>query len=488
MNEIKEMLRQLNKGKQVEENLPAYVETLNDLYHRMALLNLSMEYYLLYDILQDQDDEDRDYLAEILDDGDVKNEKYLSDNLAGIHRIIDRVFCRNKELQKEEAEELTAEVKKIRTDVKERMEFLTIYADKYTVFEYVTERMGLQFVSDFEETDPEDFIVDTLQYIFEEETSSSINANIREVLSELPVRMARSKYFQMLEDGISVYKGMEKSMLNRFLYMIKPSMFLSEPKTKGKYYREFQSVADKLEGKKFSEMPEEEFDKISFELMDSGVKMDEIGDFYMDMQPVINDLYAYLISYEGQGEEDKISNACVEILKIVQSLFEAKKWEPVPEENDALFQVLMGKQEKIAADIMKLEGLEEFLWKNYKSKIEELGLAHNFQNLEILQKLLANHSTFVDFDEEEDDTIVDDSYIHQKTAELVEQLKERFEKQDIRVNRGVIAKTISKFPGFFTSSEELEEHIRESITRCQDVAERQSSINIITSLWEDSIW
>ncbi len=49
----------------------------------------------------------------------------------------------------------------------------------------------------------------------------TINYKIQDVIGQLPVRLTKNKFFEMLSDGMSVYEGGTKESLNSFLYMIR---------------------------------------------------------------------------------------------------------------------------------------------------------------------------------------------------------------------------------------------------------------------------
>ncbi|MCI8410735.1 MAG: hypothetical protein HFJ09_15985, partial [Lachnospiraceae bacterium] len=328
------------------------------------------------------------------------------------------------------------------------------------------------------------FVKQTLQFIFSGEDNVVINENIKEVLAELPVRMARSKYFQLIENSMSVYKGAEKSALDRFVYMLETSAMLYEPEGVGEYFNEIQEFADSLGEWTFADMSEHDFRDMYASLEEYASKIEEIANIYVDVQIVLNSLYCYLLSYEEQSSADGSEEACLAILRTLHQMFEEKEWKVIPEETAAKLVLTEGKQEKLIEDMMQLQGAFYKLVEGHQDKIEDLGLSEEFTRLEMEQQLLSAGSTFVDFQTEEEEEIAEEEYVLKKTAELITKLKDQFAKQEMCVNRAVIAATISKFPVFFTSSKEVEEYVHEALTRCKDTAERQASMNLIQLLWD----
>lgn len=469
MSSVKNLVYELNKGKQLDTNIPFYKDVLKDIYNQTSFLHLAMEYYVLYEILQERAGRDN---------------AYLSEDLAIVHKVMGQVFCREEHLSAEEVEEFIVEIEDVRSDVIRKMELLTMYTDKLQIYEHIVNRMELQFESDFEETEVEPFVKQTLQFIFNGKDNVVINENIKEVLAELPVRMARSKYFQLIENSMSVYKGSEKSALDRFVYMLETSAMLYEPDGAGEYFKEIHEFANSLDEYIFADMSEHDFNDLYDSLEEYAEEIEEVANLYVDIQTLLNSLYCYLLSYGEQNCADGSEEACLEILKTLHQMFEEKTWQGIPEETAEKLVLTEGKQEKLVEDMMQLQGVFYKLVEGHQNKIEELGLSEDFSRLEMEQQLLSVASTFVDFQTEEEEGIADENYVLEKTGELIAKLKDRFASQEMCVNRAVIAATISKFPVFFTSSKEVEEYIQEALNRCKDVAERQASMNLIQLLWD----
>lgn len=469
MNTMKNLVYELNKGKQLDTNIPFYKGVLKDIYNQISFLHLAMEYYVLYEILQEREGKDN---------------AYLSEDLEIVHKVIGQIFCKNDSLSTKELEAFIVEIEEVRKDVIRKMELLTMYTDKLQIYEHIVNRMELQYDSDFEETEVEPFVKQTLQFIFSGKDNVMINENIKEVLAELPVRMARSKYFQLIENSMSVYKGADKSALDRFVYMLETSAMLYEPEGVGEYFNEIREFADSLDERTFADMSEHDYWDLYNSLEEYASLLEDIANVYVDFQTVLNSLYCYLLSYEEQGAADGSEEACLTILGTLHQMFEEKKWEPIPEETAAKLVLTEGKQEKLIEDMMQLQGAFYKLVEGHQDKIEELGLSEEFARLEMEQQLLSTGSTFIDFQTEEEEEIAEEGYVLKKTAELIAKLKEQFANQEMCVNRAVIAATISKFPVFFTSSKEVEEYVHEALTRCKDTAERQASMNLIQLLWD----
>ncbi len=468
MSQAKDLVRAIKKGKELEKNLPIYRNRLFDIYHQVSLLHVTMDYFVLYETLQEKSGKENGYLA---------------DTISEINQVIQTIFI-DGIFGEEEKKEQIARILSARDEVIRMMKILTMYTDKLQIYEHVVNRMELKFENQIELADVDTFVQKVYQYIFSGKDNVVINESIKEVLAELPVRMARSKYFQMIENSMSVYKDADKSALDRFVYMLETSAMLYEPEGVGEYFLDIKEFSDHLGKMCFSAMSEAEFRMVYDELQEKAEFIEEVADLYVSIQGLLNSLYCYETSFQGQEHEKESEQACLAIIKGVNQLFAEGNWADIPQKIQEKLVLTEGKQESLVEEMMQLEAGLMDIQMGQEEKLEQLGMLADFDKLDAMQQLLAASGTFVEFEEEAVEETADEAYVMEETAKLLEKLKVQFAENEMCVNRAVIAATISKFPVFFTSSKEVEEYIRESLERCQDDAERQASMNVIQAIME----
>lgn len=469
MSQIKDLVREINKGKNLEHNIPFYRDVLFDIYNQTAFLHITMDYFVLYETLQEKNGEENGY---------------LKDAIKVINQVVNAAFCQET-LTDEKISELLEELLKIRDDVINKMKILTMYTDKLQIYEHVVNRIELRYEDKIELADVDTFVQKVCRYIFSGKDNVVINESIKEVLAELPVRMARSKYFQLIENSMSVYKDSDKSAVDRYVYMLETSAMLYEPDGVGEYFLDIKEFVDRLSQVTFSELSEAQFRDIYHELEEKAEYIADIADLYVGIQGVLNNLYCYLTSYQPQPLTDESDLACLVIVQEVEALFREGTWQEIPEDTMNKLVQIEGKQERLVDEMLQLETVLMELQIGHQEDIEKLGLEEDFGKLDAMQQLLASSGTFVEFDEEQEEEVADEAYILAETQKLLEKLKQQFADNEMCVNRAVIAATISKFPVFFTSSKEVEEYVKEALERCQDDAERQASMNVIQAIMED---
>lgn len=468
MSQAKDLVRAIKKGKELEKNLPIYRNRLFDIYHQVSLLHVTMDYFVLYETLQEKSGKENGYLA---------------DTISEINQVIQTIFIDGISSEEEKKEQI-AKILSARDEVIRMMKILTMYTDKLQIYEHVVNRMELKFENQIELAEVDTFVQKVYQYIFSGKDNVVINESIKEVLAELPVRMARSKYFQMIENSMSVYKDADKSALDRFVYMLETSAMLYEPEGVGEYFLDIKEFSDRLGKMCFSAMSEAEFRMVYDELQEKAEFIEEVADLYVSIQGLLNSLYCYETSFQGQEHEKESEQACLAIIKGVNQLFAEGNWADIPQEIQEKLVLTEGKQESLVEEMMQLEAGLMDIQMGQEEKLEQLGMLEDFDKLDAMQQLLAASGTFVEFEEEAVEETADEAYVMEETAKLLEKLKVQFAENEMCVNRAVIAATISKFPVFFTSSKEVEEYIRESLERCQDDAERQASMNVIQAIME----
>lgn len=466
MGNIRELIRNINKGKNLQENIPIYQERLSALYEQMALLRLTMEYYVLYETLQDSEGKEKGYLSEVI-------------------KVVNQVAkeaCSDEDMTEKKREELLLLLEKTREEVIAKMKILTMYTDRLAIYEHVINRVELKFENEYALTDVDMFAKKVCQYIFNGKDNVVVNENIKEVLGELPVRMARSKYFQLIENSMSVYKDSDKSSVDRFVYMLETSAMLYEPEGTKEYFEEIREFSERMAKVQFSALADQEFRMIYDELQKNAMVISEIADLYVGIQNVLNSMYCYLASKNKDKEMSEAEEACLQVITTISHLFADGKWQDIPAEAEEQLVFTEGKQEEISDDLMKLEGILEELTLAHKEELISLGMEEHFERLKVVQQLISAAGTFVELHQVQNTEPADEAYIAQETSKLIDKLKNLFANSEMCIVRAIIAATISKFPVFFTSSKEVEEYVLDSLQRCSDDAERQASINVIEDI------
>lgn len=470
LKQIKELIREINNGENLNENIPIYTKKLIEVYQKSALLGLTFNYDTLYEIILEED---------------KKNVEKIKDSLNKINEVICKVFVEgNRTLDSMETYLLT--LKQIREDNTSKMHVLTAIADKIQNYEYVLNRIELKYQDNIIVSDEMEFVKKVLNYIFSIKDNVVINENIKEVIGQLPIRMARTYYFQLIKNSLSAYIGGDKSSVESFLYMIETSAMLYETEKGKEYFPEAFSFIGEMEEINFSKLEECDYLRIVEKLEKQAKNILELSDIYLEIQGIVNSLYAFILTLKYHEEiKGKEMDACKYIIGRVYQQFRSEKWNDISEE--------------LVEQLVKTEGLQEEFYEVatkyeailYKVRIDnclvvdELKQTKKLETLSMIQKLLST-SKFIELETCEIEEVADDIYVEEKTKDLLDRLLIQFKQNQMCLNRAVIANTISKFPVFFSSAEEVKEYIENALQSCQDIAEKQACINIIEDIIEEA--
>jgi hypothetical protein len=465
---LKLMIKQLNDGQNLEVNLPQYSSGMMDSYYKNALTRLTMQYYTLYEVLKDED---------------FSNKKEIKPILDAIDQTIHFAF--DCQVEKQNMEEVIGTLDKARNEIIQKMHVLTAYVDRIQIYEYVLNRMELNFEENVAVIEEEEFVQKVIQYIFHTKDNMVINEKIKEIIGQLPIRMTKTKFFELVKNSLSIYKDGDKSSVDTYLYMLETSSMLYHPEGMGKVFPEFQTFLSELEHVDYKNLTKEEHTELSDKIPVTAERITEITDLYISLQEVLNSLYAYLLadSY-AVLPDDKEIQVCKEIVTSIHQLFEEEKGTEIPKELEDKLLLLEGCQEILYETCVLYEAVLFSVKESNHKLIESLMLDKIFERLLVIQKLLSP-SMFMELYKEEDKEKADQAYIGKVTDELIEKLTIEFKKNQTRVNRAVIANTISKMPVFFNSSDEVVDHITASFEQCYDRAEKKVCMDIINSIMEE---
>lgn len=463
------MIKGIYDGKNLEEFLPQYANRYISLNRQYGILRLTMEYFTIYQIASEEEN---------------PSMQNAMDTLEFINNIIRETF--SKGYNQEESETTIKKLHDMRNEVIKKMQILTSYTDKLQIYEYVLNRLEFQFEENTKDIDDVLFVQKLTNFIFSPKDNIVINENIKQVLGQLPVRMTKSKYFELLRSSLSNYIGADKSALDGYLYMLRTSAMLYEPEGVSEYFTDTQSLISELEQINYSELSKEEFQVLTMKIQEEAIKINEIADIYIMLEEMLNNLYVIVLadSYIMEPDDNSIE-VCKEVILEINQLFDREDLPLVSEEVESKLYLLEGQQEKIHRESSGFQSALEVIKTTYNNMVSSLMLGTIFERLYMMEKLLSP-SIFIDLCEENLEEQVDSAYVDQITGELIVELKELFHKHPQIVNRAVMANTLDKMPVFFNTSEEVVEYAKNSLEQCRNQAEKKACIQLLTDIIEEN--
>lgn len=476
-SKIRNIIKKLGKGQEAEELLPQYVEECMALNSRYAHIRLMMEYYMFYETVSEGINPYIDTVQDIVGElqqtfetlfegkADAGQRKELADGLLGMRqRVVDR------------------------------MQVLTAYVDQFVIYEYILNRVQYRFEDREPMPDDKTFARDLVQFIFSAKDNAAINENIRYAIGQLPMRMARSRYFDWIKECISVYKGGDKNSLDSFLYMFRTNAALYQDDNMGKYFTEFASALDEFSALDYENITQEVYEIYAEKLAVNVSKITDISDLYMELGQLINDTYG-VCSTGGYVMGEPVLPEAGLVIRGINALFlekESDVWQAAGKDLESeedkldwlsgLLTAVEGKQETVFESLTVAEAELEELYKVHEEHIKALGLTEDFAVLRKLS-LLTSSSVFADLSlvQNTEETVTEE-FAEETAAALIAECKAFFKEKSRMFRRAVMANTLEKMPMPFRTADEVAEYVKNSLGQCEDEAEKYAAKQLLLEI------
>lgn len=465
---MKNVIRDISAKRNLKENLPLFMEYMGGLYYNFSSVRLCMDYYTLYQI--------------------TVNKKYgkygtsVTTIMSQINKAIEQCVK-----QGDVSGDSIRIIENARNRIISKMKVLTAYTDILDRYEYILNRIEYKF-SDADISDnysDEELTRKLMKYITEFEDSVIVNTRISEVIAELPMRMTKSKFFERVNEGISIYKETDKKSLENFLYMVRSSATLELPNEKDDIFGDLKYIYGSLVETDYENINNERYELLYGRVKYGAVYIEDAVNIYMMLQNVINNLYVFLITKQYAGNYGDENDKCIDMLAFINSNFKNKEM-PV-EVVEEYFVSIEGKQESIHEKIMASEHVLD----NIKTWISDNADSEPFrEQYDILFKsqVLLSDSLFVEFNGNNiDDSPMDSEYFEQRKRDFLEEIETFFKEHDRVVNRAVMSAIISSLPVFFNNLSELQDYIYNSLDSCRNNAEKKACIEILNSIADGKV-
>lgn len=479
---LRAVCTEIEKGQELDRNLPIFINQLINLYSQYAEVKFTIHYYTFYE-----------YFTETFPKG------FDEDNdLKEFNSLLKEYFLDGEAGRK--TEEGIGKLNALRNSCINKMQVLTAYTDIFQVYEYVLNRVEYRFKEEGQELSEEEFVQKAVAYIFDTQDNVVVNGKIKEVLGQLPIRMTKQKYFELIKSSISLYKDADMSSLESFLYMIKTCSMLYDTREMEEYPY-LLNLRKEFIGENYKEITNERYEELTKLLEISASYINTRVDFYFGLQECINNLYVMLLSspyiYMEGGyklenlkgemkylilpqEMDKLRD----IIGEVNNSFLSEELKPLGAQVEEKLAYTEGKQEMLMEEVSKLEAYLPEIKGRYEEFIKSLMLGPVFNSVLLSEKLLSS-SLFVDLDNADNKEKADEEYIIKTQEEVLAELSRLFSENERIVTRAVMANTLSKLPVFFKNQSEVKEYIESSLEQCQDKAEKTACIRIIQSFFDN---
>lgn len=463
MKEISKITKHILAKKDVEANLALYSSKMMSMYNQFSSIKFAMNYYTVCEVMSEKE----------LDDN------YLASVYNRINNAVEKCVIN---YDPSTGSQLANEISQIRKDIIKHMEVVTSYVDKFQIFEYILNRVEFRFDEDEynDEYYNSKLTNDVMHYIISDK--DSVNVRISEIISQLPIRITKTKFYERISDAFSLYKGNEKSAFDEFVYMIRTVSMLYEPEGFTTDYKDLYEIYKFLFELDYKNITKEQYADAVSKLNYATDKVIVYSDLYVMLEELVNDLLT--ISLAKPYDIIKEENVTV-MTNIISKI------------ND----FAMGKEKEMDLDyitegFMSVEGVQEQLYNNIsyndsvvddycgQAILESLMLDKQFAALKIMNTLASN-SIFANIEDTFETGEASDEYVKETFEVLTKEFDKLFETVSINIKRAVMSNVIGSLPNFFGNIDELQTYINVSLSQCNDAAEKKACERLIKQIIED---
>ena len=449
----------IKKGKNLERSLSAFAKDLSAVYGSSAILNLSMN-YANYFVNSKEKETDRSFVGI----GDKINALIKSTIVEG-------------NVSKKSIEE----IENIREEVKAGVDAATAFLSAFENFNYVLSRKLPNKEYDGKEFDTDDEARKILTYIFEDDDNILINSKIQRVISELPIRYTKGKFFDIIETSVDRYAGAEKKALKAFAYMVRQAGMIYDLDNMQKLYPELADEFEYFKNFEFDKATKKQLLTESVKLNSTIARCSELTDDGILVMEVVNDLYAVLINWDSINKED--AELETEMITFTNESFanEDRSLEEFDVKMAEIFTKLEGKLEAVYEDLMSYEGTLFDVQSRFVKEASEYGYKDKYDDL-YKCSILKQGSLFADLNDLEDTGLTETADLDKLKDTLKSEFDRIFNEVDRSVRRGIMAQVIGSIPVYFENRTEVMDYIRSSLASCNSREELVGTINAVTEI------
>ena len=459
----KKLVTDIQRDKDLDTKLPEYAELLGRQYNCYATVKGSMNYYTMKEVCDEQDDKNTDVC------------KYF----ALLTGLLDRHLVKREAVDEDSMEAIA----QLRSNVEYKMHILTAYTDAYEIYEYVLNRVEAAVRDEVAPVDAKGLSEKMFAYVFAENDTVVINSKLQLLMAQLPVRMTKNKFYDIVNSTLNIYEEGETTSVDEFVDMLRSAVLLKKPKGFETEYPFLYHVYTDLAEADYAALTLPELTK---RLNQAATIINNEVSAFMLLQEVINDVYTILLTIDAayeKNEEDVPGYAAA--LRIIKACVKAETIDQLPDEVMDEFFTIEGVQERVYESIVILEAVLDEIRVGKAEQIESLALTETFDRLDKVSKLLST-SLFIDLDKVSRKTeTADHAYITAKKEALVKELGDLFSSVKRPVYRSMMCKLLAAMPIFMNTQQEIRDYFDYVIENCKDDSELMACNKLISEMIEE---
>ena len=470
-NEEKKLITDIQRKKDLDKNLKMFSDVAFKADYEYACHKFTLNYLTLKDMHMDGDIPDDPYIAQC----QTWIDKLAADFIAG-----DRNETYDEDIKL---------ISDVRNTITGKMKVLTSYTDAFETYEYILNRKEYNFEenmtddlkSELEELDVTEFADEIYRFVFSDSDKVAVNSKLQSLIGQLPIRMTKNRFYDILGDTLDIYNGVEKESLDQFMEMVESTALIRRPDGFETEYPDLCNALETLKNGNYTDMDYAAYSKLAGVLDRSAEFLNSVVTEYMLIIELVNDLYVMMLAVSAKSS---VSESCQKAMSLIGKAVAVSGDEI--ESVYAMLDEIVGEQEQAGEHKVMLESAVYDITTGFSEDIARCELEKTYRDLETIDKLLSG-SMFVDIDNiaVAGALTVDSDYLAACKEKLVGEFAELFDENTMTVNRAVMAKILSNIPVFFNTTDEIKEYVTGSLTRCREKSELLADYIVIKQMMEE---
>ena len=460
------LLTDINADRDRENALIKYQKLLAFAFEKYATIKMSLNLFTMYE----------------------KSEDISMDRREEVEGYIDLINTAIREVIVEKTgvdSETLSDISNARDTITSRMKVLTAYTDALEIYEYMLNRREPEVQGTVDETiDVGQLANNMYEFVFSENDKMLINTRIQEFIAQLPVRMTKNRFFDIISNSLAIYRGGEQKAVREFIETIKDASLMDLPKGFDSDYPRLYEIYKALKDADYQNIDKSQYNELSDMLTEATSIIESAVTDYMMLIEIINDiliiLYTDSISDKSYADDHYNTSS-----KILAELVKADDIYQASEQFNELFVSLEGVQESSYEELAFIESNLDDLYATYYEMYENENIKERFDNLLKADKLTST-SLFMDIDDDRAISVVvdeaDDVFISEEKTELLDDFEELFKTISRYEKRSIMAKVLSLMPVFFNTQQEIRDYFEYALSSCNDKAELTACRDIVNDL------
>ena len=441
-----------------EENIIKYQKLLASALYNYSAIKLSLNFFT----------------------GLEMSDEYENEYITKIGLILKNTILAGKKPSDDDIKTITD----LRDSITGKMKVLTSYTDALEIFEYVLNRREADIKGTTSANVDIYSLADAMyRFVFSDNDKVIVNTRIQDFIAQLPVRMTKQRFLDIVTNSLSIYKGGEQESLMDFADTIRDTAIARTPDGFETEYPELFKIYSELRDADYSALDSIGYDNLSASLSKATQEIEsEVTDYLMVME-IIND--TLILAYTADIAEEKYrTKECDVALKILSSLAGSEDIYKAAEETDALLPELEGTQENSYEELIPIESNLDELITSYAPEFpENESIQKNFEALRRAD-MLTSSSLFMDIDKNFSivNNVADDDFVNKIKEEVTRDLSDALAGKNKYIRRSIMAKVLSTMPVFFNTQDEIKQYFEEALLGCNDNAELTACEAIVNDI------